>query len=297
MIGIGISGADVSLLSTVARWFARKRGLMSGIIKIGAGAGMLVIVPLANWVVSNYGWRTTYTTMGLVTLILIVAAAQFLKRDPGQMGLLPDGDRVQEESPVFQTTGFSFREAIRTRQFWMLSAIYFLFVYCARALTVHIYAHAVDLGISGAIAASLIAFVGGFSIPGRLIMGSLGDKIGYKHATIVTFTLITAAFVWLPLANEVWMLYLFSAIYGIGFGGMYTLISPMVADLFGLGSHGVIFGTVFLSGSIGGAIGPVIMGLIFDISGSYQIGFLLLVTASAIAIVLATLISKPRITS
>ncbi len=79
------------------------------------------------------------------------------------------------------------------------------------------------------------------------------------------------------------MLYTFAAVYGFAHGGLFTLISPMVAQLFGLDSHGVIFGTIYFFGTVGGSIGPVLVGYIFDVTGSYQLGFIILVAASIIA--------------
>ena len=224
----------------------------------------------------------------------MISAAQFLRRDPALMRLLPDGDKVKVESANLEATGFSFQKATHTRQFWILGAVYFLFNFCAQTVMVHIYPHAVDLGISGAVAATILTTIGGGSIAGRFIMGSAGDRIGNKLAMIITLTTLVVAFLWLQLAREIWMLYLFAVIYGFAHGGLYALISPMVAELFGLGSHGVIFGTIIFGGAIGGAIGPIMVGYIFDITNSYQLGFFLLAIASIIAAILSVVLSKPK---
>ena len=294
IIALGMSGSDVPLLSTSARWFVKKRGMTSGIIKAGAGVGMLVMPLVANWLIFTYGWRTSYIVIGLVALVFSISAAQFLRRDPGQMGLLPDGDEVEEKSSNLEANRFSLQQAIHTRQFWMLSAMYFLFVFCAHTMLVHFYPHAVDLGISPTIAANIFATIGGASIAGRFIMGSAGDRIGNKLAIITDLIILAVALFWLIVAGEIWMLYVFAAIYGFAHGGLFTLISPMVADLFGLSSHGVIFGTVTFIGTIGGTIGPVVAGHIFDITSSYQLDFLILVTASIIAILLTINIKAKR---
>ena len=112
---------------------------------------------------------------------------------------------------------------------------------------------------------------------------------------IITFIMLTIAFLWLQIAGEVWMLYLFATVYGFGQGAMYTLISPIIAEVFGLSSLGVIFGAILLCSSIGGAAGPIVAGYIFDITESYQIGFLVLIAASAVALVLSMLITKPKV--
>lgn len=112
---------------------------------------------------------------------------------------------------------------------------------------IHIYPHAVDLGISPATATNFLATIGGASIIGRFVMGSAGDRIGNKLSIIADLIVLSVAMLWLLAANEVWMLYLFTALYGFAHGGLFTLLSPMIAEMFGLRSHGEIFGTIFLS--------------------------------------------------
>ena len=290
MIGVGMSGSDISPLSTLARWFIKKRGMMSGIIKAGAGMGMLIMPLATNWLISNYGWHTSYIVIGFIALVFSLPVAQSLKHDPSQMGLSPNGDEVKEESISLEADRFSLQRAIYTRQFWMLCGMYFLFVFCAHTIITHIYPHAVDLGISEAIAANILATIGGASIAGRFIMGSAGDRIGNKLAMTIDLIILAVTLLWLLVAREVWMLYTFAAIYGFAHGGLFPLISPMVAELFGLSSHGVIFGTVTFASTVGGAIGPVLVGYIFDITGSYQLGFITIAAASIVATLLAVMI-------
>ena len=101
-------------------------------------------------------------------------------------------------------------------------------------------------------------------------------------------------FLWLQVAREAWMLYCFAAIYGVAHGSFFTLISPTVARLFGIGSHGVLLGIVLFSGNLGGAIGPVVAGYIFDLTHSYQLVFLLMAGVCAIALLLTPFL-KPAV--
>ena len=294
IIALGMSAPDIALLSTIARWFAKRRGMMSGIIKVGAGIGMLAMPLLANWLISNYGWRNSYIVIGFIALVLGISAAQFLRRDRGQKGLSPDGHEVEGKSQSLEVNGLSLQKAIYTRQFWMLSAIYFLFVFCAHTILTHIYPHAVDLGIAEATAANILATIGGASIAGRFIMGSAGDRIGNKLAMIITLIMLAVALLWLIVAEEIWMLFAFVALYGFAHGALFTLISPMTAELFGLSSHGVIFGTINFIGTVGGTIGPVMAGYIFDITRSYQLDFIIIAIAGIIATVLTINIKAKR---
>jgi MFS family permease len=84
--GVGLSGMDVILLSTIARWFEKKRGTMSGLIKVGTGVGMGVLPIFVTWVITTYGWRTAFTALGILILIIVISLAQFLVRDPAKKG-------------------------------------------------------------------------------------------------------------------------------------------------------------------------------------------------------------------
>jgi len=154
-------------------------------------------------------------------------------------------------------------------------------------MLVHIAPHAVDLGITPANAAGVLSTIGGVSIAGRAVMGTAGDRSGTRRAVIICSIVLVAGLVWLQFASELWMLYLFAAVYGFSHGGFFTVLSPLVADLFGLSSHGAIFGSVFFSGQIGGAIGPMLAGRIFDVTDSYQLAFLICGVASAAVLILS----------
>ena len=295
ILGIGMSGTEVPVLSIVARWFIKKRGMMTGIAKVGAGLGILTMPLVANWLISDYGWRTYFVVIGLMSLVILVSVAQFFRRDPSQIGQLPDGGTVIEDSPASEAEGFSMQQAIHTKRFWLLAATYSLFNLCVYSVITHIYPHAVDLGISAATATNFLATIGGASIIGRVVMGSAGDRIGNKLAIIIDLIILSAALLWLQFANEVWMLYTFAVVYGFAYGGIFPLISPMIAQLFGLDSHGVIFGATYFSNCVGASIGPVLIGYIFDVTGSYQLGFIILAAASVIAILLASAISTRKL--
>ncbi len=294
-IAVGISGCWVPMTSTVARWFVRRRGLMTGIVVSGVGFGTVIIAPLASWVIATYGWRPAYITIGIITLVVIVGAAQFIRRDPRQIGQLPYGENeAKQENLVPEARDFSYREAIHTRQFWMAAAIYFSYGFSLHTVTVHIIPHAIGLGISAASAANILAAFGAISISGRLIMGSASDRIGIKYSLVFVLGLMLVALLWLQLARELWMLYLFSVVFGFAYGGLSCLQSLTAAKLFGLSSLGVIVGTLSFSFTSGGAVGTVLAGYIFDVTGSYSLAFLICAIIALIGCVLALSLTPPH---
>jgi len=292
MVAIGTSGAFVPLVSTIARWFVKQRGFMTGIVVSGIGFGTLIMPPVATWLISAYGWRTAYRILAIISSVPIILAAQFLRRDPSQTGLL-QYDEINQAGSNMEAKGLSLQEAIHTRQLWMACAMFFCFGFGLQTIMVHVVPHATDLGISAISAAGILAIIGGAGIVGRVMMGSAGDRIGNKVAITICFVLLSATLFWLIAAKEVWMLYLFAAIFGFAYGGVISLQSPTVAELFGLSSHGVILGVTAFGMSTGEAISPLLAGKIFDVAGSYDPAFLICATLSIIAITLAMLLRPP----
>lgn len=293
IIAIGMSGAWVPLISTVPKWFVKRRGLMTGIVTSGSGIGTILLSLAASRLISVYGWRISYMIVGSGVLVLLMLAAQFLRRDPQQIGQLPYGeDETKGESLNAQAREFSLQEAIRTGQFWLVCAIFLCFGFILYTIMVHIVPHAIDLGISPIIAANIIVIIGGVNAVGRIIIGYSSDRIGVKPSLLISFILMGIALLWVMVAKEVWMFYLFAIIFGFGYGGLATLTSMVTAELFGVRSLGAIVGVVMFSFTLGGAIGPLLAGSIFDISGSYKPAFLASVAVSAAGIILSSVL-KP----
>jgi MFS family permease len=274
IVGIGLSSVDVIALSTTARWFVQRRSTMSGIVKVGTGAGQLVIPFAASLFIMHYGWRTSFMILAVFAILMLAGTGQLLRRDPSQKGLLPDGD-AQTGPKALNTPekGLSLHEAFRTRQFWTICFANLTVVFSLMSIMLHIAPHAMDIGHAARTAAGVLSTIGGASMAGRLFIGFAADRAGNRACMIFCLTVLISAFLWLQVAKALWMLYLFAAVYGIGHGGFFTLISPLVAEHFGIRSHGVLFGIVAFAGTVGGAMGPILAGHLFDITGSYKGAF------------------------
>jgi MFS family permease len=293
---LGMSSSVIPLQSTVARWFAKRRGMMNAVVVSGIGVGMLVIPLVASWLISAYGWRYSYIVVGVTALVTIMLAAQFLRRDPSKMGLRPYGESEIGPSVELFQAGFTLPEALRSPQLWLLSVATLCFTMAEGTVMVHIVPHAVSLNIQPTSAAFIIAIIGPVSIGGRLLAGSTADRIGNKMAWLSSLTMMTLSLFWLLAADKLWMLYLFAVVFGVGYGGLSVLISPMVAEYFGLSSHGVIMGVVIMFGGTAGmAIGPVIAGHIFDVTGSYHLAFIIYAAVSVIGLILTSLLKPTRL--
>jgi MFS family permease len=293
IVGMGLSSVDVIALSTIARWFVRQRGVMTGIVKIGTGAGQFIIPLVASLLITRYGWRSSYIIMGAAVLLVLVSIAQLLRGDPSRIAPLPHYDKEpSEDTPDYTGGGFSLSETIRTRQFWMICSVNLSILFCLMTIMVHIVPHAQDIKVSATRAATVLATIGGVSMVGRFITGIAIDRIGSKRAMIVCSILLIAGLLWLQTAKELWMLYVFAVIYGTGHGGFFTTISPMVAEFFGIRAHGVLFGIIAFCGTVGGALGPIVAGYVFDLTAHYGQAFWLCTLMSFLGLVLLLLL-KP----
>jgi len=295
IIGIGMSGVWIPPLSTIARWFVRRRGMMTGIAVAGAAVGTLIGSPISSRLINTYGWRLSYVILGGALLVIVILTAQFLRRDPTQVGQFPYGGKNAKEPELEpETKSFSFQEAVRTIQFWLFIFMFFCFGFCMDGAMVHIVPHAIELGIPSITAANMLAISFGISIIGNFTLGSLGDRIGSRQIFIIGFILMAAALFCLMLARDLWLLYLFALVFGIAFGGLGTSESPLVAWLFGLSSHGLIFGFALLGFNCGAAAGPFVTGYIFDITGSYRYEFLVSACVGIIGLILSSTLKPPQ---
>ena len=294
IVGIGISATDVVLLSTAARWFVRLRSTISGIVKVGTGVGMVIMPLLMSWLIHGYGWRFTVMVLGLIIAVLVVLLSQLLVRDPARMDLLPDNDyHPVSVTPAVAETGLTFQQAIHSRAFWTLWTVFLLLIFCVYTILMHIVSHAINLGVEPARAARLLAIIGGVSIAGRLVGGAAGDRFGNKSAFVSCFVLMALALVWLQVAKNLWMLHCFAVLHGFAHGGFFALISPLVADICGTRSHGLLFGVVSFGGAIGGAMGPTMAGILFDLTLNYGLVFVLLSLITLVALGLTISLRTP----
>ena len=294
LVGVGFSTHDVITLTTVARWFEKRRGAMSGIVKVGTGAGQFLVPLVAAGTISVLGWRRAYLWLGITTLVALVLLAQLMRRDPQQMGLLPDGPASGhlKDRPAPPAPAMDKRAALRSRPFWILCLAEFASFFCLLTTIVHIVPHARDQGMSPTTAAAVLSTIGAASMLGRFVMGITNDRIGGKRSLALSFIILIGSLVWLQFALSPWMLYLFAVVYGFAHGALFTVMSPAVAEWFGTASHGQLFGTVLFFGTLGGSVGPLLTGYIFDVSGSYRLAFMVL-TALAISGLVLILLLPP----
>jgi MFS family permease len=159
---------------------------------------------------------------------------------------------------------------------------------------VHIVPLTTDLGFAAADAAKLIALIGASSIVSRIVMGAACDKIGAKWSFVILMVVGLVALVWLQFASALWMLFLFSIIFGYMYGGMVALQSLSATELFGQASLGAMVGSFTFAYTVGGTVGPVFGGYVFDTYNSYTVAFIVYIFFALLASITAFLLRPPQ---
>jgi MFS family permease len=292
LTSIGLSVTSTPIMATMARWFVRRRGFMTGIVQAGLGIGGLIIVPLAGWLILNYGWRTAYWVLGVIAIFGLVISGLFMKRDPQDVGQFPDGvsepphPKIQPHQQKALNPNIILRKIIVTRRFWIIIGLYSIFGFCRTTFLAHIAAHVQDVGYSLTDASSVIAVLMVSSMAGRVGLGRAADTLGNKSAFMMSYAATALSLIWVLFVGELWGFYLFAFIFGVGWGGQAVLRFSITAEAFGLVSIGLIMGILGIGEAFASALGSYWAGLVFDVLGDYRPAFWAGIVLSTLGIIL-----------
>ena len=297
LLSMGNNAMWVVTMSTVARWFDKKRGMALGIASSSSGLGPLITAPLATYLITAFSWRMAYMVMGVIALVVVIPLSLLVKKDPYESGVLPDGaqstsqDREARANNV-QRESLTLKASSKTGSFWRL--LFFFFFYSTNffLITTHLVPHITDRGYTAVAAATAISFFGIGVTAGRLLIGVAIDRIGRKETFISCMLLQLGAMIMLMSLHQLWGFYLFAAVFGFGHGGVGPSSAAVISDTFGLGSMGAIFGVLDVGFGIGAGLGPAIGGLIFDCWASYFNAFLLGIGALLLSVLLVAGVRK-----
>ena len=299
LLAMGTGALYVVPTSTVSRWFDQKRGLALGIAGSGSGLGMVIMAPFATYLIYNFDWRMAYIVIGLITWFMVIPLSRLLKREPREIGALPDGlshskDTANRDESI-QPVDSSLLQVFRTRSFWLVIFIWLFFASSLFLIFTHLVPHTTDIGFSAGDAATVLSLMGGVGIAGKVLMGVASDRIGRKLTAIICALLQAGAMVWLIWSQDLWMLYLFALVFGFAYSGFSSSMGALIGDTFGLRKIGAIFGVLEIGFGIGAAIGSTVGGIIFDVSNSYSVAFLMAAIAMLITALLIVLVRRESI--
>ena len=272
----------VVFVPILSRRFVRRRGMAISVVQSANGFARALSAPLVQLLISSFGWRETYLIQaGFMTAMVLPLAALFRRGArlpaPGAVaGSAPPTSLPQPATPP--TPGWTLAEAVRTPHFWLLFAVYLFTGLGSFLVSLHQLAFAVDRGFDKLYAAEVLGMGSFLAIAGTIFTGSLSDYIGREWAAILAYGIsilgvVCALFISNP--HQGWLLWLFACFFGLTWGARGPAITAKTADLFPGRQLGTILGVITIGSGIGSAAGSWAAGWIFDLSGSYELAFIL----------------------
>ena len=292
-------GMNVPASAAVANWFNRKRGLAFGIMWSGVGLGGL-LVPALGWAIDVYGWRDASIYVGIFVIFVGVPVAALMRHRPEQYGFLPDGQIIPQkisngklgENEDFEVE-FTAREALQTSSFWFLSLSIMARSLVTGGVGLHLVPYFVGLGASPIEAAAYAGSVGVISIPGRFGLSYLGDYFNRRYMMAISLLFMTLSIVLLATADSLSSSIPGLVAYSISQGGISVIPQSIIADYFGRKAFATISGFRSSIQMLGIIVGPVVSGLVYDRTGSYEWAFLGFAAASIVSMLLVLMALPP----
>ncbi len=272
IMGIGLAASTLLPASLIiANWFGARRGIAMGMTFAGTSFGGAVMTVVASRAIAWGGsWRAGYMTLA-IPMIAVVIPLVFLviRTRPEEAG----EEKISVAQRAGALPGFELSEAIRTRSFWMLCAAQFLYATLAAGVGLHFIPYMIGLGYRAEFAAGMMSVVFLFTTAGKLGMGFAADRVSARIALTVNFIGAAIGMILIFGARNPMVLYPFVAMFGLTLGAPLVLIPLLTADCLGLKRFGSIAGLAGVFNTIGAFIGPLMLGEIFDRTGSYSGAF------------------------
>ena len=297
VVGIGTGMIANVLGATIAnRWFNTRRGLVLGLMGASAAAGQLIFVPGAIALATNSGWRTVIGTIAVGVGAMIIPVILLMRDRPSDIGVEPVGGRaVTSTGAAVVEASTPLREAIKTRDFWLLALSFFVCGYTTNGLIgTHLLPHTVEHGFIEVETAAALSLMGLMNIVGTLASGWLTDRYDNRKLLATYYGLRALSLVALPFIVEIRDLYLFALVYGLDWVATVPPTVNLTARRFGRGSLGSIYGWIFCSHMIGAGIAAQAGGIFRDSLGDYHLIFLSAAVFGFIAAALSLSISTRR---
>ncbi len=289
LIGLALTGlGDIPVGAVASRWFSKNRGLALAIVYIGSNIGGALAANAVALIKESYSWQTSFQVMGSAAVLLLLPFAAFVVRNP------PSGaDKLEATQPEAGDGGnLSAREALRTRTFWILAVLLFVFYFYYLGVNQHLVAFLSDRGYSDAEAARRFSAAILLGVLGKLVIGLLADRIPKKRALILNFALLTGGSVLLLAIGVPGFLPAFIVLHGVTVAAENVLLPLIIAHCFGVRYMASIYGRLMIALPAGGILGPVFAGYVFDRLGSYEIAFITFAVLNVLVLILLAFVRR-----
>jgi MFS family permease len=280
---VGNGAAHLAYSRSISTWFEKRLGTALAFVMVGAGLGAMILPVIAQSIISRSGWRAAYASLGAIALLLGLPLSWRYVRERGL---------VKHESAPVEHSGMTWQQGLRSYAFWIIVVVLFVSSISMNGAITHLSALLTDRGITAKDAALCASVLGGSSLLGRIGVGWLLDRFfGARVAFLVNLSTAAGIFL-LARASGFPAGCAAAALIGIGAGGEAAITPYLLTRYFGLRAFSTLYGLTWTFYAAAGAIGPVILGRAFDLTGSYVA--LLTVLAAALAIVAALMLILPK---
>jgi MFS family permease len=258
---VGNGAAHLAFARSISTWFQRRLGTALAFVMAGAGLGAMILPVIAQFIVTRFGWRAAYGSLGALALLLGL---------PLSWRYIVDRGPAQKQSAPIVHYGLTWQQGTRSYAFWIIVAVLFVSAISMNGAIAHLSALLTDRGITPADAAWCAAVLGGMSVLGRIGTGWLLDRFFGARIALVVNLVTAAGVVVLARANSFAAGAFAAALLGIGAGGEAAITPYLLTRYFGLRSFSTLYGLTWTFYAAAGATGPVILGRAFDKTGSYS---------------------------
>lgn len=281
VFGILASGQTAILyVYCLTGWFDRRRGMALGLGLACTGLGIALVPPLSLRAIDAFGWRGTYFALGLAVFLIAIPVSRYLILDPP----------VTVGKSSHEIAGVAWRQALRSRVFWLLAAAIFLVGAAAGGGMQNLNLMLIERGVSPQSASFILTLLGVSMIAARLVCGALFDRMRGQTLTAMICMTVGIAFLVLALRGDNVGIMIAAVLIGIGFGAEGDALAYMTSRAFGMRDFGTIFGIIFLAFTAGGGVGPMLFAVIRSQTGDYQAAMWIAAAACAVATLLALMI-------
>ncbi|MGN6101492.1 MAG: MFS transporter, partial [Devosia sp.] len=253
------------LIASTVGWFDKHRSLAVSLVSLGAGIAPMVMTPLATVLIQGYGWRNAMLMVAIAAVVIIIPVGLFVRPAPAAPARAPSSAHAPE-----QAKPSSMRAALRTPQFIVLAATFFLCCAAHSGPIFHTVSYAMICGASALAAASIYSVEGLSGLFGRLIFGLLADRFGARRVILGGLLLQAAGIYSYIYVSQLEHFYLLALVLGMAYGGVMPLYAVLARDYFDQKVMGTVLGAATMTSSIGMAFGPVGGGWLYDTFGTYH---------------------------
>lgn len=294
---------ELGIYGAVNNWFVQRRAFASSIATLAQAAGLVAMPLIAQAAILQYSWRAGWLALGILTLLVgFLPAALLLVRRPEDVGLQPDGRATDGAGRAVSAIGyaapvdaeFSRRQAMRTPAFWLL-LLYTALVYPVQAgISLHQAPHLIERGIAPTTAATIVSTFSLFSAAATLVCGFLPRRLSIRYPLAAIGLFLAVSAVLMRSETSPGEAYLAAALFGLGVGGILTLLPIAWADYFGRANFGAIRSVALSVQVVAQACGPLVSGALRDWTGDYQSAFACFAVLAGLGAVAALTANRPR---